>query len=51
VIFAWNRIGLDARTQSILARAARDTAMSEPPRSSRTAMTQEILTPNQRMGK
>jgi thiopeptide-type bacteriocin biosynthesis protein len=30
VIFAWNRVGLDGRTQSILARAARDTAMSPP---------------------
>lgn len=28
VIFAWNRIGLGGRTQSILARAARDTVMS-----------------------
>ncbi|MDX3715776.1 MULTISPECIES: thiopeptide-type bacteriocin biosynthesis protein [Streptomyces] len=28
VIFAWNRMGLDSRTQAILARAARDTAMN-----------------------
>ncbi|MGW2720445.1 thiopeptide-type bacteriocin biosynthesis protein [Streptomyces sp. NPDC001492] len=28
VIFAWNRMGLDDRTQGILARAARDTAMN-----------------------
>lgn len=28
VIFAWNRMGLDSRTQGILARAARDTAMN-----------------------
>ncbi|MHC3474883.1 thiopeptide-type bacteriocin biosynthesis protein [Streptomyces sp. 7R007] len=28
VIFAWNRMGLDSRTQGILARAARDTVMA-----------------------
>ncbi|AEM81066.1 thiopeptide-type bacteriocin biosynthesis protein [Streptomyces violaceusniger] len=28
VIFAWNRMGLDSRTQGILARAARDTVMN-----------------------
>ncbi|MGG2460144.1 thiopeptide-type bacteriocin biosynthesis protein [Streptomyces sp. RGM 3693] len=28
VIFAWNRLGLDSRTQGILARAARETAMN-----------------------
>lgn len=30
VIFAWNRMGLDGRTQGILARAARDTVMNFP---------------------
>ncbi|GAB2326691.1 thiopeptide-type bacteriocin biosynthesis protein [Streptomyces variabilis] len=30
VIFAWNRLGLDSRTQGILARAARETAMNPP---------------------
>ncbi|MGH4016748.1 MAG: thiopeptide-type bacteriocin biosynthesis protein [Pseudonocardiaceae bacterium] len=30
VIFHWNRLGLAARTQSILARAARDTVMNPP---------------------
>lgn len=30
VIFHWNRLGLTARTQSILARAARDTVMNPP---------------------
>jgi thiopeptide-type bacteriocin biosynthesis protein len=36
VIFHWNRIGLPTRTQSILARAARDTVMN-PPKSSSDA--------------
>ncbi|MFF4508987.1 thiopeptide-type bacteriocin biosynthesis protein [Streptomyces sp. NPDC001401] len=30
VIFAWNRLGLDSRTQGILARAAREPAMNPP---------------------
>lgn len=40
VIFHWNRLGLAARTQGILARAARDTVMnppSSPPGAHRTA--------------
>lgn len=31
VIFHWNRLGLSARAQSILARAARDTVLDQPP--------------------
>jgi thiopeptide-type bacteriocin biosynthesis protein len=30
VIFAWNRLGLDGRTQGILARTARETLMNHP---------------------
>lgn len=30
VIFHWNRIGLPAKTQAIIARAARDTALAQP---------------------
>ncbi|TDB77585.1 hypothetical protein E1264_37420 [Actinomadura sp. KC216] len=30
MIFHWNRLGLSARTQSILARAARDTVLDQP---------------------